>query len=231
MFGKLILVPTPIDEETPLEGVAKERLLSACQQNAVFAIEDLKPGRRRWLRWGLPREQVEHFVLYNEHTREEAIEKLLGELKRGRDVYLMSDAGLPAFCDPGQQLVDRAHLNGITVTATPFANSIALAMALSGYPHDRFVFEGFIPVKEPQRAKVLQEIAVEKRPVIVMETPYRLSKLLQELEQTMPEREICLAAGLGMAEEAVVRGKPTALKARFEAQKIPFVLVISPKFV
>src|SRR5690606_29185662 len=138
------------------------------------------------------------------------------ELKRGRDVYLMSDAGLPAFCDPGQQLVDRAHLNGITVTATPFANSIALAMALSGYSHDRFVFEGFIPIKEPQRAKTLQEIAAEKRPIIVMETPYRLSKLLQELEQTMPEREICLAAGLGMDEEVVVRGKPAVLKARFE---------------
>src|SRR5690606_25080014 len=137
-----------------------------------FAIEDLKPGRRRWLRWGLPREQVEKFVLYNEHTRDEAIDILLGELKRGRDVYLMSDAGLPAFCDPGQQLVDRAHLNGITVTATPFANSIALAMALSGYSHDRFVFEGFIPIKEPQRAKTLQEIAAEKRPIIVMETPY-----------------------------------------------------------
>lgn len=229
MLGKLILVPTPIDEETPLESVAKERLLKACEENAVFAIEDLKPGRRRWLRYGLPRDQVENFVLYNEHTREEAIETLMRELKRGRDVYLMSDAGLPAFCDPGQRLVDRAHLAGIAVTATPFANSIALAVALSGYSHDRFVFEGFIPVKDPERAQALQSIAAEKRPVVIMETPYRLTKLLQELDGVDSNREICLAMGLGMSEECVVRGKPGKLLSKFQGQKIPFVLILSPK--
>lgn len=229
MKGKLILVPTPIDEETPLESVAKERLLKACSENAVFAIEDLKPGRRRWLRYGLPRDQVDNFVLYNEHTRDEAIDKLMSELKKGRDVYLMSDAGLPAFCDPGKNLVDRAHQSGITVTATPFANSISLAIALSGYSHDRFVFEGFIPVKDPERRDVLKDIAAEKRPVVIMETPYRLTKLLQEMVETMPDREICLAMGLGMSEEQVVRAKPAKLLEQFSGQKIPFVLVLSPK--
>ncbi len=230
MKGKLILVPTPIDEETPLEPVAHARLLQATHDNAVFAIEDLKPGRRRWLRWGLPRQQVEHFVLYNEHTRDQAIETLLGHLRQGRDVYLMSDAGLPAFCDPGQGLVDRAHLAGITVSATPFANSIALAVALSGYSHARFVFEGFIPVKEPERSQALEGIAAEKRPVVIMETPYRLTKLLQELEGVAPEREICLAAALGMPEEVIIRGRPGVLRSKFEGQKIPFVLVTSPKY-
>jgi len=229
MLGKLILVPTPIDEETPLESVARERLLKACDENAVFVIEDLKPGRRRWLRYGLPREQVEQFVLYNEHTRDEAIEHLLSELKRGRDVYLMSDAGLPAFCDPGQQLVNRAHLSGITVTATPFSNSIALAMALCGYSHDRFIFEGFIPQKDPERANALKNLVSEVRPIVIMETPYRLTKLLQELEGVMPDREICLALALNTNEEKVVRGSATKLLQQFAGQKLPFVLVVSPK--
>lgn len=229
MKGKLILVPTPIDEENPLESVAQERLLKACAGNAIFAIEDLKPGRRRWLRYGLPREKIEEFVLYNEHTAQEASEHLLKMLLSGRDVYLMSDAGLPAFCDPGQQLVHQAHQHGIQVTATPFANSIALAMALCGYPHDRFVFEGFIPVKEPMRQEALKQIALEKRPLVIMETPYRLGKLLQELEAVMPGRELCLAVALGMPEEKVERGSATTLRQRFEGIKLPFVLVVSPK--
>src|SRR5690606_25133342 len=118
-----------------------------------------------------------------------------------------------------------AHQLGIQVTATPFANSIALAVAVSGYPHDRFVFEGFIPVKDPERSKALQSLLAERRPVILMETPYRLGRLLQELAQVMPKRELCIAAGLGMAQEQIVRGLPSELINKFEGQKIPFVLV------
>tara|TARA_R100000656_G_scaffold55246_1_gene43414 strand:+ start:1089 stop:1781 length:693 start_codon:yes stop_codon:yes gene_type:complete len=228
--GKLILVPTPIDEENLLDSHTKDLLLKACAKGSIFAIEDLKPGRRRWLRYGLPRENVEEFILYNEHTRSESIDTLMKHLHAGKDVYLMSDAGLPAFCDPGRLLVDRAHKERIQVTATPFSNSISLAIALSGYPHERFVFEGFIPVKDPARAESLKLIASEARPVVLMETPYRLSKLLSELDQYLGSREICLAVELGMSTEEVLRGSAKQLVQKFDGQKRPFVAVVSPKF-
>tara|TARA_R110000868_G_scaffold75979_8_gene218928 strand:- start:2039 stop:2731 length:693 start_codon:yes stop_codon:yes gene_type:complete len=228
--GKLILVPTPIDEENLLDSHTKQLLLDACDKGSCFAIEDLKPGRRRWLRYGLPREQIEKFILYNEHTRSESIDELLKCLHSGKDVYLMSDAGLPAFCDPGRLLVDRAHKEGIHVSATPFANSISLAVALSGYPHERFVFEGFIPVKDPSRSESLKYVAAEPRPVVLMETPYRLSKLLSELDQHIGSREICLAIELGMTTEEVVRGSAKALLQKYDGQKRPFVIVVAPKF-
>ncbi len=230
MNGKLILVPTPIDEENTLDAKTLELILIGIDRGAKFAIEDLKPGRRRWLRYGLPREQVDNFVLYNEHTRAEAIEELLGHLKNGKDVFLMSDAGLPAFCDPGRVLVDRCHQDNIIVSSTPFYNSIALAVALSGYDHDRFVFEGFLPIKEPMRSERLKEIAVEKRSVVIMDTPYRLSKLLSELDSSLKNREVCLALELGMQTEEVVRGTSARLRDKFDGQKRPFVLVVSPMF-
>ena len=229
MKGKLILVPTPIDEENTLDPVTLDRIQQGILDGAKFAIEDLKPARRRWLRFGLPREQIEHFVLYNEHTREQTIDGLIDDLLKGHDVFLMSDAGLPAFCDPGKALVDRAHQNKITVTATPFFNSIALSIALSGFDHERFVFEGFLPTKEPARSERLSEMAKEARTIVMMDTPYRLSKCLSELESVLGNREICLALELGRATEEIVRGKCSKLRPLFDGQKRPFVLVVSPK--
>ncbi|MBH48375.1 MAG: hypothetical protein CME71_09435 [Halobacteriovorax sp.] len=105
-----------------------------------------------------------------------------------------------------------------------------MAIALSGYPHERFVFEGFIPVKDPARAESLKLIASEARPVVLMETPYRLSKLLSELDQYLGSREICLAVELGMSTEEVLRGSAKQLVQKFDGQKRPFVAVVSPKF-
>jgi len=227
--GKLILVPTPIDEENTLDSATLAMINDGIKAGAKFAIEDLKPGRRRWLRFGLPRVQIDEFVLYNEHTREAAIEELLAHLKSGKDVFVMSDAGLPAFCDPGRLLVDRAHQAAVKVSSTPFYNSIALAVALSGYDHDRFVFEGFLPTKDPARSERLKEMAKEKRTMVLMDTPYRLSKCLNELAEVLGPREICLALELGMQTEEVIRGSCAKLRSKFDGQKRPFVLVVSPK--
>lgn len=118
--GTLTLIPTPIDEIHPLETTAWELLNNISgDSNSIVCIEDLKPGRRRWLRWNLPRNQVEDFVLYNEHNHKEQCIHLINELKSGKNVYLMSDGGLPAFCDPGQDLVRVCHKNKIKVTSTP----------------------------------------------------------------------------------------------------------------
>lgn len=233
MSGTLTLIPTPIDEESPLEQTAFLKLESAWlkrREESLFVIEDLKPGRRRWLRWGLPREAVGHFFLYNEHNNKKAATGLLTELQNGKNVYLMSDGGLPAFCDPGRELVDLCHLNKIKITSTPFCNSVILALALSGMAHDKFLFYGFLPVKKHERSLEIESLLKEKGRVVLMDTPYRLQRLLEELDSHMKKsrrsREIFLALDLNSAREELLRDNPSRLLKMIKNFKREFVLIL-----
>ncbi len=137
-MSQLILVPTPISDDLPLEKIALERLQEdALKEDVVLLVEEHKVARQRWLKWGLPREAIEKFMLYNEHTSDKMKNEVMTLLKSQKRAYLMSDCGLPAFCDRGQNLVDLCHKQGIQVTATPFPNSIALAIASSRWILDR----------------------------------------------------------------------------------------------
>lgn len=233
-YGKLILVPTPLNESAPLEREALERIQNALEKNperSTIAIEGPKVARRRWIKWGLPREAISEFVIYNEHTKDEAVSELLSELNRGKDVYLMSDGGLPAFCDPGMDLVDTCHRQGIQVTSTPFPHSVTLALALSGYAHTNFWFEGFLPRDKAERAKKLKKLTRVSSTIVLMDTPYRLGKLLKELasDEELAHRELCLCLDLGFEEEWVGRGLAQELYFQHENHKREFVIVMSPK--
>lgn len=229
-MSELILVPTPISDELPLEQVALELLKEdALKEDVVLLVEEHKVARQRWLRWGLPREAIEKFQLYNEHTSEKMKNEVLKLLKEKKKVYLMSDCGLPAFCDPGQNLVDLCHKNKIKVTSTPFPNSIALAVALSGFSHARFSFCGFIPVKEPERTNWMKTELKRPETLIWMETPYRLKKLMEELQKVGLKREVFLGMDLGGKEEKLLRGPvQQVLKELTDGEKREFVLVIAP---
>jgi 16S rRNA (cytidine1402-2'-O)-methyltransferase len=229
--GRLILVPTPIDEESQLEQQAHSLLLSAAaDQQSVIVVEELKVCRRRWLRWGLPRSAVDSMVTLNEHTTKEVTEKLLLQALKGADLYLMSDGGLPAFCDPGQQLVDRCHQRGVKVTSTTFANSVVLALALSGFAHHRFLFEGFPPRAADERLEVIKRTVNSGITTILMDTPYRMERLLKELEQVMREggvkRRIFLAMDLNSQSEELLRGTPTEVIKIIKSFKREFILIL-----
>jgi len=226
----LILVPTPIDEENPLEQTALKALETACVDGSLIAIEDLKPGRRRWIRWGLPREKVDDLILYNEHTTKSLNQELVKHLKSGKNLYLMSDGGLPAFCDPGQELVNLCHQQGIKVTSTPFYNSTILALALSGFSHNKFIFEGFLPAKKDERQNCLKKVLENKYTIILMDTPYRLKSLLQDLQNLAPKREIFLAMDLNSKEETLLRGLPKNISKQLENFKREFILILSADF-
>ena len=236
MSGILTLIPTPIDEFSPLEQTAHELLLKAVtvkKDTSIIVIEDLKPCRRRWLRWGLPRESVDDFVMYNEHSASEVSLELLKALKAGKDVYIMSDGGLPAFCDPGIELVDLCHKNLIKVTATPFANSISLALSLSGFNHDKFVFEGFLPRDRTERKNAVDDVLREPRTIIIMDTPYRLKKVLEEFNNAMKKqhrrREVFVALDLNNPEEEeLLRGLPGEIAQKLESFKREFIMILAP---
>jgi len=227
---ELILVPTPIQDDHPLESVALARLQEdSLKDDVVILVEEHKIGRQRWLKWGLPRETIEKFILFNEHTQEKIQGDVLKSLREGKRVYLLSDCGLPAFCDPGQLLVDACHKNGIRVTATPYPNSISLAIALSGFSHSSFVFSGFIPVKEPERSTWMKQELKRPETLIWMETPYRLVKLLEEFAKTGSSREIFLGMDLGSENELLLRGAAGSLVKKLGSQeKREFVLVVAP---
>lgn len=230
-MSELILVPTPIQEDLPLEPIALGKLMEdALKPNVILLVEEHKIGRQRWLKWGLPREAIEKFMLFNEHTQEKIQGDLIKELSNGKRIYLLSDCGLPAFCDPGQRLVDACHRKHIKVTATPFPNSIALALALSGFSHASFVFSGFIPVKEPERGEWIKKELKRPETLIWMDTPYRLKKLLADLLKVTPDRDIFLGCDLGGNEEFLIRGNVGAvLKGIGDKEKREFVMVIGPK--
>lgn len=227
-MSSLTLIPTPIDDESPLEPIALELLKQASfDDKSIIAVEDAKPGRRRWLHWGLPREAIENFVLYNEHTRDQERSNLIGKLKEGYKVFLMSDGGLPAFCDPGRELVDSCHDRGIKVTSTPFSNSISLAIALSGFKHDKFLFGGFLPAKKDLREAEWKEILKNRMTQVLMDTPYRLTKTMEELAALSPQKQVFLALNLNQPNEVLFRGKASQLLKKVAGQKAEFILILS----
>lgn len=230
--GTLTLIPTPLSEVGELEPVAFKTLLEAATNdasNSVFVIEDLKPGRRRWLGFKLPRETIESFVLYNEHTSAEAAKNLLSELQQGKNVFLMSDGGLPAFYDPGVELVNLCHQNKIKVTSTPFFNSISLAIALSGFSHKKFWFEGFLPIDSAERQASIKNIMNLKTTSILMDTPYRLKRVLEEFQAAWgsSKKKIFLAMDLNSETEELRRGTPKELLAVINDVRREFVLIVS----
>jgi len=232
MYGKLYLIPTPIDGESKLCEENFTLLKDACENKykSVFVMEDPKPARRAWIRFGLDRSFIDEFIYYNEQTRTEVLPSLISELKNGKNVYLMSDCGLPAFCDPGVLLVDQCHKMGIQVTAGKFNNSVILALALSGFSHKMFNFYGFIPRKQPDRGLELKKFIEEKKTSILMDTPYRLEKLLVEINETEQKYRISntytLALDLNKPTELVLRGKINSLRKNLaNGQKYEFILV------
>jgi 16S rRNA (cytidine1402-2'-O)-methyltransferase len=228
-MSQLILVPTPISDDLPLETVALELLKENClKEDVILLVEEHKVARQRWLKWGLPREAIEKFQLYNEHTSDKMKVEVMKELKAGKKVFLMSDCGLPAFCDPGQNLVDLCHKQRVKVTSTPFPNSIALAVALSGFSHSRFTFSGFVPVKEPERDQWIKAELKRPETLVWMETPYRLGKLIEELAKQNSKREIFLGMDLGSPTEKLLRGPAQALAKEVEGEKREFVMVLGP---
>lgn len=227
----LTLIPTPIDDHSPLESVAFELLKeNALLDNSIIVVEELKEARRRWIRFGLPREAIEKFIQYNEHNHNQIAFELLKKMQKGVNVYMMSDCGLPAFCDPGRNLVELCHQHQVKVTSTPFANSIALAVALSGLSHDKFMFEGFISAKSESRQSELRKIMKNPYTSVLMDTPYRMKKLVDELTNIDASKEVFLAIELNKPNERLLRGTLAKVSKMIENDKKEFILILGPSY-
>ena len=227
-LGKLVLVPTPIAPEGMLHPTAQQLLQEQWMLDQVMiCIEEPKAARRRWLHWGLPRAAIASLHPFNEHNQDRMEASLLDHLSQGGTLYLMSDGGLPAFCDPGQSLISQCHDRAMTVTATPFDHSVALALALSGFPLKRYIFEGFPPRSPGERRQFFARLAGQQSLTVVMDTPYRLGKVLREAAAAMGERTAFLACQLGQGGEVCRREQMFRLWEQFGDARGEFILCLA----
>jgi 16S rRNA (cytidine1402-2'-O)-methyltransferase len=151
--------------------------------------------------------RARRLAVCNEHTEHDRIAEVLDVLAGGDDVAVVSDAGTPGVSDPGERLVRAALDAGHTVSATPGASAVVMALTISGLPTDRFAFEGFLPRKGAERAARLAELAAERRTTVVYEAPHRIERTLDDLRRACgDDRPVVVARELTKLHEEVVRG-------------------------
>jgi len=197
MSGKLYLVGTPIGNLGDLSPRAAKTLADA----DFIAAEDTRVTLRLLNHLGLKKP----LVSYHEHNKHSAGAKILERLQSGQNCALCSDAGMPCISDPGQELVALCAQNGVEVVAVPGPTAALSALALSGLPGGRFVFEGFLSVKKGSREKHLRALQNEERTMIFYEAPHKLPHTLRDMLAAFGDRNIALCKELTKLYERVER--------------------------
>jgi 16S rRNA (cytidine1402-2'-O)-methyltransferase len=185
--GALYVAATPIGNLSDITERAK-KVLSGVD---FIAAEDTRVSGLLLSRFDIKKSIINYF----EHNKREAGQKIIEELLSGKSCALVTDAGTPAISDPGTELCELAHKNGIKVIPIPGACAAISALCASGFDSRRFIFEGFLP-QDNTKDEVLTSLVNEKRTVIFYEAPHRLKKTLSEMYDALGERNICLAREL-----------------------------------
>lgn len=218
--GKLTLVPTPIGNL----GDITLRALEVLRESDMILAEDTRTS-------GI---LLKHFQIdtpmrsYHMHNEHKQLERLVGELAGGAQWALISDAGTPGISDPGFLLVRACLEAGVAVECLPGPTALIPALVGSGFPSDRFVFEGFLPAKKGRQTR-LQELSEESRTMVFYESPYRVLKTLKQFSEIFGvQRRVSVSRELSKRFEETVRGTLSEVLAHFEAHppKGEFVIVL-----
>ncbi|MDN5344112.1 MAG: rRNA (cytidine1402-2-O)-methyltransferase [Clostridia bacterium] len=208
-MANLYLVATPIGN---LEDITL-RALRVLRSVDMIAAEDTRRTRELLAHYDL------HTTLtsYHRHNQASKTPYLLRLLQEGREVALVSDAGLPGISDPGEDLVRQAVAAGITVVPIPGANAALSALVASGLPAGRFAFEGFLPRSGRERRERLAALAAEERTLVFYEAPHRLEATLADLAASLGERRVAIGRELTKKFETIWRGTLTEAREYFQA--------------
>lgn len=220
MSGKLYVVGTPIGNLSDFSPRAVETLASV----DFIAAEDTRVTLKLLNHFEIKKPMVSYF----EHNRRKRGEIILERIKSGENCAIVTDAGMPAISDPGEDLVDLCLSNGITVESVPGPTAFATAMAMSGLPSGRFTFEGFLSVNKPSRREHLEEIVSERRTMVFYEAPHKLTATLKDLYKYLGDRRIALIKELTKIHETVERTTLSEACEKYSSQtpKGEFVIVI-----
>lgn len=212
-MGKLFLVATPIGN---LEDVS-HRALRILQEVHMVACEDTRHTQILLRRYGI---EAKHLTSYTDFNHRRKAVELVGQLDRGWDVALVSDAGTPALSDPGEQLVRAAIDAGHEIVPIPGPTAAIAALVASGLPTREFTFVGFVEKKSGPRRRMLERLLAEGRTIVLYESPYRLADLLTDLASIAPGSRVVVAREITKLHEELVRGTASELATRF-AEKPP----------
>ena len=222
-MGKLYLVATPIGN---LEDVSP-RALRVLQEAHMVACEDTRRTQVLLRRYEI---RAKHLTSYTEFNHRRKVAELVGQLGRGWDVALVSDAGTPGLSDPGEQLVRAAIDAGHEVVAIPGPAAAIAALVASGLPTREFTFIGFVEKKSGPRRRLLERLVADGRTIVLYESPYRVGDLLADLAAVAPAARVAVARELTKVHEEIVRGTAAELAARYaeRAPKGEVTIVIAP---
>ena len=211
--GVLYLVGTPIGNLNDISS----RAINILRNVSLIACEDTRQTKKITNRFDISNRLIS-FNKYNSLTR---IPKIINFLKEGKSVALVSDAGMPSICDPGEDLVKNVKINNLETICIPGPSAALTALVSSGFTASKFTFEGFLPKKKNERAKILSEISENEKTTIIFESPHRFNKLLNELrEYCGGEREICVSRELTKKYEEQINNKIDHIIEHFKNREI-----------
>ena len=219
-MAKLYIIPTPIGN---LEDITL-RAINVLKEVDFILAEDTRTTSHLLRHLGIEKPMHSHHK-FNEHA---TVGRVAESIAAGKDVALVSDAGTPGISDPGFLLVRKCVEKGIDIVTLPGATALIPALVQSGFPCDRFCFEGFLPQKKG-RMKRLQELSTESRTVIFYESPYRVVKCLEQIAETFgAERRVAVVREITKKFEETVRGTVEEAIAHFKEHepKGEFVIVV-----
>ena len=187
--GFLYIVGTPIGNLDDLS----TRALNILKNVSLIACEDTRQTMKLMNKF----EFKNNLISFNQHNSFNKIPRIISHLNDGKSLALVSDAGMPSICDPGEDLIKEAKSNGLNIICIPGPCAAITALVSSGFTSSKFVFEGFLPKKKVERVKILLEISKNEKTTILFEAPHRLKKLLKELKEYFGgDREIKISREL-----------------------------------
>jgi 16S rRNA (cytidine1402-2'-O)-methyltransferase len=219
MQGKLYIVASPIGN---LEDISF-RALKVLKEVSFILSEDTRETQKILNHFEISKQQIS----YRDQNHLQVVNKIIDILKDGLDVALLSDRGTPLISDPGYKLVRDVISNGFKVESIPGPSSVISALVVSGLPTDKFIFLGFLPKSEGQRASMLKTYGNLESTLILFESPYRIIKLLEEIKKCLGDRDVVVAKELTKLHEEVYRFNLIDLEKQKIDTRGEFVVLIS----
>lgn len=220
--GSLYIVATPIGDM----GDITLRAIETLRKVDGIICEEARVGTTLLKRLEIPTKDL---ILLNEHNEHEKAADLVVRIAKGESFALISDCGTPVFADPGAFLVQQISMMELPVVPVPGASSLMAALSVLDFKLERFVYAGFLPRDPVQRRKQLESLRYLKMAAVIMDTPYRLGALLEDVDKVFGSgQRITLAMDITLPSETILRGRLDDLRKRTGPRKAEFILIIHP---